>query len=380
VVAPVLQLDGERRVKAVLVRDLALERWPSMDRYAEALASRIPGVFVPPEWRMGGPRYLTRYWRYPRALRQHTGDLVHVLDHSYAHCLAAYPRLPSVVTVHDLLPLHIVADGGRSLRARVRDGFLRWVLAWVGRADRLIVSTAFTAREAETHLHIEPGRLRVVPYGVDPHFFVAPTPGEAEARRAGWRRAMQSAGASTRIILHVGSCHPRKNVEAAIGAVGRLRAGGLDAALVQVGGLFTPAHRAAIAEARLDGAWVQESSVSEADLVAAYHAADVLVLPSTFEGYGLPALEAMAAGLPVVVSGAGGLREVAGDAGVVTGACSDTALAEALGALLADAPRRAALIARGRARAATLTWERVAEATAAVYAELTVPGPGESDP
>ena len=69
-------------MRPVLVRDLALEHWPSMDRYADALIAHVPAAIVPDMWSMSGPRYLTRYWRYPRALRRWTGDLVHVLDHS----------------------------------------------------------------------------------------------------------------------------------------------------------------------------------------------------------------------------------------------------------------------------------------------------------
>jgi glycosyltransferase involved in cell wall biosynthesis len=110
--------------------------------------------------------------------------------------------------------------------------------------------------------------------------------------------------------------------------------------------------------------------VTDAELLESYSAADVLVLPSRYEGYGFPALEAMAAGLPVVTSGAGGNAEAVGDAALVTGDVGPDRLAEMLGGLLEDRRRREELIARGTARAARHTWDDAAAMTRAVYERL----------
>ncbi len=186
-------------MRPVLVRDLALERWPSMDRYADALAAHIPGAVVPEGWSMAGPRYLRRYWTYPRVLRHARGDLVHVLDHSYAHCLRAFPGLPSVVTVHDLFPLRVISLRDRTPRVAVRNALLGWVLRWLDRADRLIVSTPWAAREVTRYLGTPPERVHVVPYGVAPAFLAATDPALRSARRAGWcaRRAEGRGGLPT---------------------------------------------------------------------------------------------------------------------------------------------------------------------------------------
>ena len=353
--------------EVLLVPDLALERWRSMDRYATALASRIEGLTAAPEARrIRGLRYQARYVSYPAALRRYHPAAVHIADHSYAHCLRAFPEVPSIVTLHDLYPLEVLAHGSRGLRAAVRDRLLRWVVSWVRQADRWIAGSRFTAGEAVRLLGLSAGRMTVIPYGVDESFARRPAEPDLARRRSGWLRSA-GAAAGARIILHVGSCEPRKDVETALRTVGHLRAGGMEAILVQIGGTFSPAQRSVAAESGVAAHLIQEPAVDEVALIAAYHAADALILPSSYEGFGLPALEAAAAGLPVVTSGAGGLPEAAGPSAPRAPVGDAAAFAGALARILGDESLRTVLAEAGRAHAAAHRWETTARLTAEVY-------------
>jgi len=366
----------------LLVPDLALERWPSMDRYAAELAQRIPGLQVPREAAaLRGPRFVSRYLRYPRALGRYRPAVVHIADHSYAHCLRAFPGTPSVVTIHDLYPVHVLASGARGWRAAARAAALRYVLDWLRRATHWIADSRFTADEATTLLGLPPERIAVVPLGVAPAFFANPEADAVERCRSRWRAALGGRPSPDAVfLLHVGSCVARKNVEGAIGALGVLRRQGIDACLVQVGGRFGPAHRAAAEAAAVATQIHQEPQVDEAGLLAAYAAADVLVMPSHYEGFGLPVLEAAAAGLPVVSSGAGALAEVGGDAVLVAPPADASAFAAAVARVVTDPAVRQALVERGRAHARGFSWETTARGVERVYDLLAGDAPASAAP
>jgi len=187
-----------------------------------------------------------------------------------------------------------------------------------------------------------------VGYGVDGAFAARPPEAVLSQRREAWARACGVPAETARVVLHVGSCEPRKDVETAIGALARLRAGGLDAILVQIGGRYSAAQRRMTAAQGVMPFLVQEERAAEDALVSAHHTADVLVMPSTYEGFG-------------------GLADDAGDVALLSPIGDAQAFAEALAKVCTDASVRDQLITAGRARAAAFTWDAVAHRTAEVY-------------
>jgi glycosyltransferase involved in cell wall biosynthesis len=206
---------------------------------------------------------------------------------------------------------------------------------------------------------LDPARVVAIRNGVAARFH--PDSDAASEARA-------SLGLERPFVLFVGALQPRKNVPALLEAFARLR-GHDDVELVLAGG-----DRGGLAEVRerirdlaLGPRVRLLGHVSEAALPALYSAAEMLAFPSLYEGFGLPALEAMACGTPVCASVTTGLGEAVGDAGLTFDPRSPEEISDCIRRLLEEDDLRASLRASGLARAARFTWRRSAEATADVY-------------
>jgi len=332
---------------------------------AHRASGPLPVPILPVEGAQELRRYYDRYYRYPRRVRGIPADVLHVLDHSYAHILESRRHRRRIVTVHDLFPVLTVQSGARSWKERLRNHLLGRVLAALRRADAWIVATEWMRQELAQWLGRDDPRLHVIPYGVDDAFF-EPAFESRSATRARWRVPEKAF-----VLLHVGSVGPRKNLPTVIAATDALRRAGLDAWLVQLGGTLTPEQAADIEARGLQTHVRALGEANEAELRAGYRASDVLLFPSHYEGFGFPVLEAMASELPVVTSGAGGLAEVAGDAALVVGGREVGPYVTAVRRVATNAQWRQQLVTRGLVRARQFRWIETARRTAEVYRALS---------
>lgn len=250
-------------------------------------------------------------------------------------------RPPFVITVHDLVPVRWPETMPR---------WHRWYTGLVMRrlldaADRIITPSRDTADDLTTLLGVTADKIRVVPNGVDTLFFDKSGP----------------VAANGRYVLFVGTPEPRKNLHRLVSAMSVLRERGFSERLVVVGsGGWGNGPD-------LGGSVEHVGRVDDEKLHSLYANASCLALPSLHEGFGLPAVEAMAAGTPVVAGNAGALPEITGGAGVLVDPQSVPSIADGIERAIADRDR---LVALGRRRAKDFTWDRAAALTAEVYREL----------
>ena len=260
-----------------------------------------------------------------------------------------------VATIHDLglfkVPWAVRPDSAAALRERLERTLFE--------ADLLLTPSEAVRREL-IERGVSPGRVRAIHHGTG-------TMSEAAA-------GSPPPGTPSRYALHVGTVEPRKNVPALLAAWRALRARGTNPPpLVLCGGWGWKSEetRREIAVAEREGWVVHLGYVSPEGLAALYRGAELVALPSFYEGFGLPAIEALQAGAPLVASDLPVLREVAGDAALYAPPDRPDLWADRIAALLADGDLRAELKRRGKERAGRFDWRRSAAETAAAFREVS---------
>jgi glycosyltransferase involved in cell wall biosynthesis len=370
------------RLRVAVLADCLEEGWPSMDLIAErlcqALESRQGGiqpVLVRPAMRrrfgrLPGAgargalfdRLTNRYMDYPRRLarRRPDADLFHVIDHSYAHLVHRLPAARAVVTCHDLDAFAPILDG-RPAQPWLFRRLVASTLRGLQRAARVVCVSEAVRDQLEARRLVPASRLCVVPNGVEMLAGESLPPGaEQEAGRL--LGAARESGAPT--LLHVGSTIPRKRIDVLLRSFAEVLRARPHARLIRVGGLTEPQRR--LADQLGVGAHILEIPfVERAVLLAIYRRADVTLLTSDAEGFGLPVLESLAAGVPVVASDLPALRQTGGDAAVYCPTGDAAAFARAALAVVCEegGDRRR----RGLERAARFTWAAYAERMEAIY-------------
>ena len=315
-------------------------RFAAVTRHPEHVPQGIEPIALPAR-----SQELRMAWSLPRLLHRIRPALAH-----FQHAVPLACPCPAVVTIHDLS----FENGSARMPWKDRLVFRVAVRRSVGRATRVLAVSERTARDLVETYGLGRENIAVTPHGVD-EAFLAPAGGNSRFPRDPLHWSAARTGRFPAYLLFVGAIQERKNPLAAADAA---TAVGLP--LVVAGPVRDP-RLARELERR--GADVR-GYVGKQELVELYRGAACLVLPSRFEGFGLPVLEAMASGTPVVAARDPALEEVAGDAAVY-------ADPEALAAGIEHALReRERLSAAGRERARAFDWEESARRTIAVYREV----------
>jgi glycosyltransferase involved in cell wall biosynthesis len=296
-------------------------------------------------------RHTTRYplWNLlgrpmlPRALAD--AAVIHATNH--AAVPPAGPGQALVVTIHDLAFDRFPEAYPPRWRWLYRAG----VRAACRRADAILVPSRATADDLAGRPDADPSKIIVTP-------LAAALPERSEDPAP----VLDELGVARPFVLFAGTSEPRKNVGRLVSAFRRI-VPDIPHSLVLAG---APGWRAAEPEGPGDRV-IRTGSISAEQLDALYRGADAFVLPSLYEGFGIPILEAMQRGVPVVTSTTPALAEVADDAALVVDPTDEAAIADGLRHILTDRALADDLRRKGRDRAATFSWDRTAALTAEVY-------------
>ncbi len=309
------------------------------------------------EDRNPGSRLIWEQTLFPQLIKRSGVDLLHSMHYTRP------VRLPcaSVVTFHDMT-FFLYPE----LHTRAKRLFFPLAIrASARQADALTAVSESTRQDAIRVLGISPEKIAATQLGVDPAF--------RPINDAGFKRVIaEKYDLPERFILYVGLLEPRKNLPMLIRAYKRLIDGGENFKLVLVGryGWRYEELLRQINNLDLEGMVHFTGYVSQEDLPLVYNLSSLFVYPTLYEGFGLPALEAMACGVPVITTDVSSLPEIVGEAGILVPVNNVEALYGAMIAVLGDEDLRRKMINKGIQRAAKFTWEQTAKLTFQVYQQV----------
>ncbi len=266
-----------------------------------------------------------------------------------------------VVTVHDLIPIYFSKDITPISRL-----FLgKWVPFTFRFADHLIAISEATKNDLIATLNIPEEKITVIPEAADETF----KPVTDQKLIA---RVKKQYGIAGRYLLHIGTINPRKNLEFLVRVFAKLAQDYPDLQLVITGkkGWYFEGLFRLVDELKLQEKVIFTGYIDEADKPALLSGASVYTFPSIYEGFGLPALEAMACGTPVVASNTSSIPEVTGQAATLVSPHNEQEWIEAIRNVLADSKLADRMSKEGLVQAKKFSWDKAAKETVAVYEKV----------
>jgi len=349
----------------------------SMDIYASKLAEKlnIPVAYTDIYQQLRQSRNIswlspqtlkaTWYnWRFVRMLNK-LGDSVH-LPNQHLGRYGNFLRVPYIITVHDLIRYFDMDGEETFIRPPNRRDrhYLNLDYEGIRRATGIIAVSQSTKDDLIHYLDVPDEKISVVYEGIDHSLF----------------RPVSHRICNYPYILFVGSEQPRKNFTTLLKAFSQLKSEPIfkELKLVKVGSAggqeidFRSQTIGIIESLNLSSEVIFTNFVPETDLPAYYSGAEVFVLPSLYEGFGFPVLEAMACACPVITSNTSSLPEVTGKAGIMINPQDADILAQMMKQVLTNGELRDTMIRRGLEQAKRFTWEKAAEQTLEVYKKFII--------
>ncbi len=374
-------------MKLGIVCDYYEENWMSMDICAQMLGDGLlnmnreihPTQIRPQfQWRfqylhavMGkrhsfnADRLINRYWEYPRYLRSHHQDydLFHIADHSYAHLAHTLPIDRTGVFCHDLDAFQAIIKPEQYTGSRIYRELSKQILKGMQKAGIVFYTTNAVRQQIEQSQLIDPARLVSAPLGVSPEYQISPLPDNKVAVE------LQKKLQGQPYLMHVGSCISRKRIDVLLNVFAQLRDRMPELLLVKVGGEWSQSQRQQITDLQIGEKIFHLTKIPNQTVAALYQQAALVMITSELEGFGLPAIEALACGAIVMASDIPALREVGGDA-VIYCPVGDIArwVDSAHQALLL--PDSTPLLAQRLAQASHYSWEQHAKSVMTAYIRL----------
>ncbi len=309
-----------------------------------------------------GSRSVKDIWAFTRSISKHSLDVL-FFPAVYSWFPAPF-RLPTVVTLHDAIAEHfpdlIFPDKKGRLLWSLKMRLARW------QASRIMTVSEAAKKEIVKYLGIKPDKIDVVSEAADPRFKPVL---DTDERLAARNRAGLPNG--VRLIVYVGGLAPHKNIPGLLSGLSQaMQRGGIDDVhLALIGDLdgdgfhshYEELDKIVKADPKLTGRVHFTGFVSDEDLVTLYSDSLAVTLPSFSEGFGLPAIEAMACGVPVLASSAGSIPEVVGDAGLYFDPYKVEQIANSIHQLATETDTLDDLRTKASQRAAQFTWSKAAK-------------------
>jgi len=268
--------------------------------------------------------------------------------------------MPSVVTIHDIIHLKF-----KEYFSVVQRTYAQCIIAHACKdSTAILVNSEFTKQELLARFDIDPEKLTVTYPGVNPQFYQR----VSEEQKEKFRHAHTL---NKPYILYLGSMKPYKNIKILLEAFQVIRTS-FDVQLVFVGETVqkNPELACILERSSVARSVTQLGKIEQQELLLAYQSASAVVLPSLYEGFGSPMVEAMASGVPAIGACGTAISEIVGDGGLLFDPHDTNDLAEKIGSVLSDNLLRSQLIERGLQRVKMFSYTQCAQQTLEVYRKV----------